>query len=89
MASAPFLGDSDAVVAAIRDFLGEDEHAGAVGGFATILFTDVEGSTALIERLGDDAARQLLREHERMTRELLKTHGGLEVKTMGDGIKGE
>ena len=52
----------------------------------TILFTDVEGSTALIQRLGDAKARELLREHERMVREALKAHGGSEVKTMGDGF---
>jgi class 3 adenylate cyclase/pimeloyl-ACP methyl ester carboxylesterase len=54
--------------------------------FVTILFTDIEGSTALIERLGDAKARELLREHERIVREALATHGGSEVKTMGDGF---
>jgi class 3 adenylate cyclase len=52
----------------------------------TILFTDVEGSTALTDRLGDAAAREVMREHERITREALKAHGGSEVKTMGDGF---
>ena len=52
----------------------------------TILFTDVEGSTALTERLGDAKARELLREHDGIVREALKSHGGLEVKTMGDGF---
>ncbi len=52
----------------------------------TILFTDVEGSTALTQRIGDARARELLREHERMVREALKAHGGSEVKTMGDGF---
>jgi len=52
----------------------------------TILFTDVEGSTALTDRLGDTKARDLLREHERITRDALKAHGGSEVKTMGDGF---
>ena len=56
------------------------------GGFRTILFTDVEGSTALTDRLGDARARDLLREHERITREALTAHGGSEVKTMGDGF---
>ncbi len=55
-------------------------------GLVTILFTDVEGSTALTERLGDAKAREVLREHERITREALKAHGGSEVKTMGDGF---
>jgi class 3 adenylate cyclase len=56
------------------------------GGFATILFTDVEGSTALTDHLGDKAARDVLREHEHTTREALNAHGGSEVKTMGDGF---
>jgi class 3 adenylate cyclase len=60
------------------------ESAG--GGLQTILFTDIEGSTALTEHLGDAAAREVLRHHERITREALGAHGGSEVKTMGDGF---
>ncbi len=56
------------------------------GAFRTILFTDVEGSTALTQRLGDAKARDLLREHERIVREALKSLGGTEVKTLGDGF---
>ncbi|HLA19694.1 MAG TPA: adenylate/guanylate cyclase domain-containing protein, partial [Dehalococcoidia bacterium] len=58
----------------------------ASAGLQTILFTDVEGSTALTQRLGDARARELLREHERIVREALAAHGGAEVKTMGDGF---
>ncbi len=88
----PFLGDTDSVVSAIDKFLREGEAAQTqVGKLAaddvhTILFTDVEGSTALTNRLGDAKARELLREHERITREALKAHGGSEVKAMGDGF---
>ncbi len=87
----PFLGDSEAVVSAVDEFLGEGPEATAGAKLApehvhTILFTDVEGSTALTQRLGDAKARELLREHERMVREALKAHGGSEVKTMGDGF---
>jgi class 3 adenylate cyclase len=88
----PFLGDTDAVLQAIDEFLDEGEEAAAggeppeAGAFRTILFTDVEGSTALTQRLGDARARELLREHERIVREALKAHGGSEVKTMGDGF---
>jgi class 3 adenylate cyclase len=52
----------------------------------TIVFTDLEGSTALTERLGDAGARELLRAHEAMTREALTAHGGTELKTVGDGF---
>jgi len=90
--AALHMGDTEAVLRAIDDFLGHDEEAAATaeesapGAFRTILFTDVEGSTALTQRLGDAKAREVLREHERITREVLKAHGGAEVKTMGDGF---
>ncbi len=81
----------EAVVTAIDEFLGEGEEPAAtatppVGDIHTILFTDMEGSTALTARLGDAKGRELLREHERIVREALKAHGGSEVKTMGDGF---
>jgi class 3 adenylate cyclase len=88
----PWIGDEDAVVAAIDEFLGDSEPAPAgaeqhaAGGLCTILFTDVEGSTALTERLGDAKAREVLRNHERIVREALRAHGGAEVKAMGDGF---
>lgn len=56
------------------------------GGLVTILFTDIEGSTALTQRLGDVRAREVFREHERITREALREFGGSEVKSMGDGF---
>ncbi len=89
--AGPFLGDTEAVFSAIEDFLNEGEEADPAPALAsedihTILFTDVEGSTALTQRLGDAKARKLLREHEHMVREALKAHGGSEVKTLGDGF---
>jgi len=90
----PHLEHGDALVAAVNEFLGlnapEPALSGAAkrdaGGLVTILFTDVEGSTSLTDRLGDAKARDLLREHERLTREALKAHSGSEIKTMGDGF---
>jgi class 3 adenylate cyclase len=88
----PWYGDEDAVLAVINEFLGEGEQTparaepAATGGLCTILFTDVEGSTALTERLGDAKAREVLRNHERIVREALRAHGGAEVKAMGDGF---
>jgi len=86
----PYEGDMEAALTAIDEFLGEGEEAAAVvaepGGFRTILFTDVEGSTALTQQLGDVGAREVLREHERIVREALAAHGGSEVKTLGDGF---
>jgi len=73
---------SDSIEAASANTATQPE----AGSTHTILFTDVEGSTALTNRLGDAKARDLLREHERITRDALAAHGGSEVKTMGDGF---
>ena len=54
--------------------------------FRTILFTDMEGSIALTQRLGDEAAMELLRSPDVIIREALGAHGGSEVKHTGDGI---
>jgi class 3 adenylate cyclase len=56
------------------------------GGTRTVLFTDIVGHTEMMQRLGDAKGRDVLRTHERITRDLLKQHGGAEVKTMGDGF---
>ena len=72
----------------MRAFIGVEagQTVAAAGDIHTILFTDVEGSTALTDRLGDARARDLLREHERIVRDALNAHGGSEVKTLGDGF---
>ena len=91
------LGSSinETVVAATLDFINTTPASpGApiaapqvdISAVRTIVFTDVEGSTVLNERLGDEGARSVLREHERLTREALGAHGGSEVKAMGDGF---
>jgi class 3 adenylate cyclase len=86
--------DLDVIDRALSKLLGQDAQApqpseqtrARSGGLVTILFTDVEGSTALTQRLGDVRAREVFREHERITRDALRDHGGSEVKTMGDGF---
>ena len=62
------------------------QEAPAASPFRTVLFTDLVGHTEMMSRLGDERGRDVLREHERITREVLKAHGGTEVKTMGDGF---
>jgi class 3 adenylate cyclase len=52
----------------------------------TVLFTDLVGHTEMMSRLGDERGRAVLREHETITRDVLKQYGGTEVKTMGDGF---
>lgn len=55
-------------------------------GTVTILFTDVEGSTALHTARGDEVARQILSAHEKLVRRLVGEHGGHEIKSLGDGF---
>src|SRR2546426_4823041 len=53
----------------------------------TVLITDMEGSTALIDRLGDVQAYELLRIHNALIRDCLRTYEGTEVTHTGDGIE--
>src|SRR5881396_3060586 len=55
-------------------------------GSVTLLFTDIEGSTRLIEKLGEDGYVQALAEHRRLLRSALSEHGGVEVDTQGDAF---
>ena len=54
-------------------------------GTVTFLFTDIEGSTRLLEEHGD-AYGALLDEHRRALREAFTRHGGMEVDTQGDAF---
>jgi class 3 adenylate cyclase len=55
-------------------------------GIRTILFTDIVGSTALTQSMGDDAAMAMLKVHDTIVRDALAAFGGREVKHTGDGI---
>jgi class 3 adenylate cyclase len=52
----------------------------------TFLFTDIEGSTALLRRLGDDGYAQVLAGHHALIRSCLAAHDGVEVDTQGDAF---
>jgi class 3 adenylate cyclase len=52
----------------------------------TLMFTDIEGSTSLTHRLGDEGAQRLLREHNETVRRALDSYNGKEIKHTGDGI---
>jgi adenylate cyclase len=85
----PWVGNTERAAKAIDEFLGEGEEATATSapsGLVTILFTDMEGSTTLTQRLGDAAAQDILRTHNTIVRDALKAHDGSETKHTGDGI---
>ena len=84
--SMDFQTSIDAVAAGVqREHTDLRQHA-APDGTVTILFSDIEGSTTMTERLGDQRWLQVLREHNRIVREHLAAHGGYEVKSQGDGF---
>ncbi|MEE8369997.1 MAG: adenylate/guanylate cyclase domain-containing protein, partial [Dehalococcoidia bacterium] len=58
----------------------------APDGTVTILFSDIEGSTAMTERLGDQRWLELLRGHNAIVRKRVAAHEGFEVKAEGDGF---
>jgi predicted ATPase len=55
-------------------------------GTVTFLFTDIEGSTKLLQELGDAAYRESVEEHRRILRDAFTANGGVEVDTAGDGF---
>jgi eukaryotic-like serine/threonine-protein kinase len=60
-------------------------HA-APDGTVAILFSDIEDSTILTERLGDERWLEVLRDHNNVFRELISDYEGYEVKSQGDGF---
>ena len=79
-------GDAEAL-AAVAAFL--DPATGASGSpdrtDRAILFTDIVDSTTIVSRVGDDAWRQLIDQHDRATAQSVKAAGGQLIKSTGDG----
>ena len=80
--------DQDEVLDHIERFLKglRDEEAELDRALATILFTDIVGSTDKASELGDRAWKELLETHHRTVRGLLARYRGAEVDTAGDGF---
>ena len=92
-----YLGNANAVIDVIADFLKQEELPTAAAeevratqpaeaDLYTILFTDMERSTALTQHLGDAGAQEVRRAHNTIVRDALKAHSGREIKHTGDGI---
>jgi class 3 adenylate cyclase len=82
----PRRSSIDAVAAAVEgeplDLSGQTSPDGAV----TLLFSDIEGSTEMNERLGDQRWYEILRDHTAVVRGLAGAHEGSVVKSQGDGF---
>ena len=58
----------------------------AEDGTVTLMFTDIEGSTSLNERLGDERWLEVLAAHDHLLRRLVRSRGGRVIKTQGDSF---
>jgi pimeloyl-ACP methyl ester carboxylesterase len=82
----PWAGDSDAVLGEIEEFLtGARSLPEPDRVLATVMFTDIVGSTQHAAELGDARWRELLAAHQASVRRELERFRGREVKTLGDG----
>jgi len=85
-AHVPFEGDSQALLDEIREFLtGHREAVRVDRVLATILFTDIVGSTGLAADVGDRRWRELLDEHDAAVAAAVSRFDGVLVKSTGDG----
>ena len=82
----PWAGDSEAVLGEIEEFLtGTRSAPEPERVLATVMFTDIVGSTERAAELGDARWRELLSAHQAAVRRELMRFRGVEVKTLGDG----
>ena len=82
-----FLGEVDEATDQIQEFLtGSRPPAPSDRVLATVLFTDIVGSTDRAAEIGDARWRELLAEHDQLVRRALDRFEGREVKTTGDGF---
>jgi class 3 adenylate cyclase len=83
-----WFGDTNAIVREVDLFLRSvlDEEAEFDRVLATVMFTDIVGSTQRASQMGDRAWRQLLVTHHQRVRGLLARYRGREVDTAGDGF---
>jgi class 3 adenylate cyclase len=83
----PWVGDQDAVLDEIQGFLtGIRRGPNPDRVLATVVFTDIVGSTTKAADIGDARWKELLRAHDHLIRTELSRFRGVEIKTTGDGF---
>lgn len=84
---APYAGDVDAVVDEIEAFLTGERHGACLDRIlATVLFTDIVGSTQRLAELGDARWAALLAAHDDLARREIQRHRGRYIDSTGDGL---
>ena len=76
----------DEVISAVESERPDIRAHAAPDGTVTILFSDIEDSTVMTERLGDERWLEVLRSHNSIFRRALRAYDGYEVKNQGDGF---
>jgi class 3 adenylate cyclase len=84
--SLPTIGDSEAFLGEIEEFLTGGRSGDVERALLTVLFTDICAGTELAADLGDRRWRDLLEAHHAAVRREVERFGGREVKTIGDGF---
>lgn len=85
--SAPYWEHPELTIAAVEEFLGATETTTAVDRqLATVMFTDIVGSTNKAESLGDRRWQALLDHHHEIAKQSVKDHSGRWIRSTGDGI---
>jgi class 3 adenylate cyclase len=83
----PWVGDQDEVLDEVQEFLtGERTQLEPDRVLATVLFTDIVGSTVTAAEIGDRAWRDLVERHHDAVRRIVLAHRGREIDTAGDGF---
>ena len=83
----PWVGDTDVVVDEIEEFLiGRQEAVEHDRALATVLFTDIVGSSKMAAELGDRRWRRLLEDHDATAGREIEAHQGHLIRSTGDGL---
>jgi class 3 adenylate cyclase len=83
----PYLGDQAAVLAEVEEFVtGKPTPSRSERFLATVVFTDIVGSTRRADELGDAEWRRTLAAHHALVEQIANRHGGRVVGTAGDGV---
>jgi class 3 adenylate cyclase len=84
--SLPTVGDTEAFVGEIEEFLTGGRRGSSERTLLTVLFTDICNGTERVAELGDLRWRDLLAAHDAAVRHEIERFGGREVKSIGDGF---
>lgn len=89
----PFIGNTQRLFSVLDEFLAPSSEATDGASRADesaplkfLLYADIESHTPMMQRLGDAAGREILREYERITRAAIREHNGIEARAKGDGF---